>query len=302
MLEDETLDSLLRCWSRLDETAEDFVQGCLRGVSSIDGCQPVVAVDAPPVVAPPVVTSASQGVASSGTCRPASFRLHGPFDKAIRWAAVMAGCSAALVLVAIGWRWLAGGPQPGERNQLASHSADSHISQPEPPVAFATLAKCSAGAAWETPHAEGDRLATGELKLTAGTAELHFDKGTVACLTGPVTVELRGPDEVFLEYGSVSALVPPPAVGFAVSTPLARIVDLGTEFDVFVKDAGVTETVVRRGRVSLRSQEGQESLGNPVELAAGRWIVRPFRSTAMLSRRGRSPPLRVGARAVFLAA
>ena len=205
-------------------------------------------------------------------------------------------------MAAIGWRWLAGGRQAVDKNQIASHSTDSHIPQPEPPGAFATLAKCSAGAAWETPHVDGDRLAAGELKLTAGTAKLQFDKGTIVRLTGAATVELRSADEVFLKCGSVSARVPPPAVGFAVATPLARIVDLGTEFDVFVKNAGVTETLVRRGRVSLRPQKGQESLGSPLELAAGARIARPFRSPTSLPRGGRSQPLPAAARAAFWAA
>ena len=204
MLEDETLDSLLLCWSQFGQDGRGFrarlpARGCGRGHAH-SGCRGGSAADRR--AAGRDIGAARGGTslslrrawqmqrhttpfASSGTCHPASFRLHGPFDKAIRWATAVFACCAALVLVAVGWRWLAGGRQPGEENRLASHSADSHIPQPEPPGAFATLAKCSARAEWETPHVEGDRLAAGELKLTAGTAELHFDKGTVAGLTGP---------------------------------------------------------------------------------------------------------------------
>ena len=107
------------------------------------------------------------------------------------------------------------------------------------------------------------------MKLTAGTAELHFDKGSVARLTGPAVLELRSGDEVFLKRGSLTARVPPPAVGFLVATPLSRIVDLGTEFDVAVEDSGATQTLVRQGRVSLRPQRGEEELGTPIELAVG---------------------------------
>lgn len=271
LMDDETLDSLLHSWACLDETAEDFVQDCLRGIADagVNGLPAAAAVGspsiaAPPVVAPPIVVRKPRDDAGRVKSKGGLFA-----GKTIRWATVAAACCAVLLVTAIGWRWVAGGRQPGEKNQLASHSTDNHIVQPNPPGAFVTLAKCSAGAAWETPHSEGDRLAVGELKLAAGTVELHFDKGTVCCLAGPATAELRSADEVFLKYGSVSARVPPPAVGFAVATPLARIVDLGTEFDVCVKDAGVTETLVRRGRISLGSQNGQESLGSPIELVAG---------------------------------
>ena len=77
-------------------------------------------------------------------------------------------------------------------------------------------------------------------------------------------LELRSADEVFLRQGSLTARVPPPAVGFFVTTPLARVVDLGTEFDVVVDELGATQTLVRRGRVSLTPQRGQEDLGTPI--------------------------------------
>ena len=116
LLEDETLDSLLRDWSRLDETAENFVQDCLRGVAGADanGLAAAAAVEAPPVVAPPVVVSTQKWVArselrakgvvcdestpfaSSGTCHPSRFRVHALFaGKSARWAAAVAGCCAA---------------------------------------------------------------------------------------------------------------------------------------------------------------------------------------------------------------
>ena len=273
LLADEALDSLLRCWPRLGDTADDFVRDCLRRADGqrADLPQGVSAVAAPPIVAPPMTVVGPRRTAGDARRSRGLFARRG-----VRWLAAVAGCSAALLLGAIGWRWLARGPQvvatnrpgvPAER-KLAPPLAGNRASRPEPKGAFATLAQ-SAGAAWETPLSEGDRLAAGLLKLTAGSAELDFDKGSVARLTGPAVLELRSGDEVFLQRGSVTAKVPSQAVGFSVATPLARIVDLGTEFDVAVDDAGATQTLVRRGRVSLRPQRGQEPLGSPLELAAG---------------------------------
>ncbi len=265
LLEDETLDSLLHCWPRLEGTAEDFVQDCLRRAAGqrADHHEPVSAVTAPPIVALPVTVVRPPKTADDARRGRRLFA-----GSAGRWVAAVAGCGAVLVLGAIGWRWLTHGPRAVEMNQPALPLAENQDSRPEPDRTFATLAQ-SAGAAWETPRSAGDRLAAGVLKLTAGTAELHFDKGSIARLTGPAVLELRNGDEVFLKRGSLAARVPPPAVGFLVATPLSQIVDLGTEFDVVVEDSGVTRTVVRQGRVSLRPQRGQEEFGSPIELAAG---------------------------------
>jgi hypothetical protein len=264
LLADEELESLLRCLPRLQDTAEGFVQDCLRRI-------PVAAASSA-IVAPPVVMVPCPPQPGRGAVRGRRWLAGG----AGRWAAAAACCSAVLLLCALGWRLLAPGRRVIEANHPVAPAgkiaepalAARKPSRPAPERAFATLAE-SAGASWETPRFEGDRLADGILKLTRGTAELRFDKGTVARLTGPAVLELRSADEVFLQRGSVASRVPPPAVGFAVVTPLSRIVDLGTEFDVSVDGAGATQALVRRGRVSLTPQRGQEQPATPIELAAG---------------------------------
>jgi hypothetical protein len=253
LLDDEALDSLLRCWPRLEETSESFVESCLARA----GQGPVVSA---PIVAPPV--------ASVPLLKPAAGSPSGRFFSTVnRWALAAAGCCAALLLGAIILAVLARGLHPVAKNQPSPVFTDIRESRPELQGAFATLTQ-STSAAWETPVATGDRLASCWLKLTSGTAELHFDKGTVASLTGPAVLELRSADEVFLRCGALTARVPPPAVGFSVATPLSRVVDLGTEFDVTVEDSGATQTAVRRGRVSFRPHRGDEDLGTPIELAA----------------------------------
>jgi hypothetical protein len=82
-----------------------------------------------------------------------------------------------------------------------------------------------------------------------------------------VTLDLRTPDEVFLGRGTLTARVPPQAIGFTVVTPISRVVDLGTEFDVSVEDSGRTETLVREGRVVLSSERVGELPGKPIELS-----------------------------------
>ncbi len=276
LLQDEALDSLLCSLAEREENAEEFVKGCLRRAAAQAAA---AVVEAPPIVAPPrmalselpatgvVSRPSTPFTGSSGMCHPASSRRPS-LAKAVRWTAVIVGCCAAMVLAAIGWQWFIGGRQAVQQNQVAANSADDPAARHEPPGAFARLAQCTADAAWNVPRSEGDWLAAEELKLTAGMAELHFDKGTVVRLTAPATLELRSPDDVFLKSGTLSAQVPRPAVGFAVTTSMARIVDLGTEFDVTVKDPLATETFVHRGRISVRSRIDQEALGEPIELTA----------------------------------
>jgi hypothetical protein len=274
LLADEELDSLLRCLPRVEDTAAGFVQDCLRRLAArpLDQRSRAAAAAVPAIVAPPVVTPRS-ATPGRDVRRSRGFFVGG----AGRWAAAVACCSAALLLGAIGWRLLARGPGAVEANRSAapvhglpapSLAARKDSRPPEPDHAFATLSQ-SATAAWDSPRAEGSRLSAGILKLTAGAAELHFDKGTVARLSGPAVLELRSGNEVFLQHGNVTARVPPPAVGFAVVTPLSRIVDLGTEFDVAVDGAGATQTMVRKGRISLTPQRGQEEPATPIELVAG---------------------------------
>ena len=120
LLEDEALDSLLRCWPRLEETAEDFVQDCLRRAAGerADHREPVSAVAAPPIVAPPVAVVRPPKTA--GDARPSRRLFAG---SAGRWVAAVAGCSAALLLGAIGWRWLSARRAAGGRDEPARRRA-----------------------------------------------------------------------------------------------------------------------------------------------------------------------------------
>ena len=184
---------------------------------------------------------------------------------------IAAACLAAGLLVSVSvWllsgRWqIARDEKPGEvpENRRVTPSP-----KPLPQTGFARLVMYD-GAAFDRAEPDGGRLAAGSKTLLRGTIELRFDKGAIVRLTGPTSFELRGPDELCLHRGEVTARVPTPAVGFTVSTPVSRVVDLGTEFDVRVGDSGATEAVVRRGRVLLRAQRAGEQPSRAVELAAG---------------------------------
>ncbi|CAN0447153.1 unnamed protein product, partial [Hapterophycus canaliculatus] len=116
---------------------------------------------------------------------------------------------------------------------------------------------------WEWVDEESRRL-----RISSGSGEVHFDNGTVAQLSAPAVIELKTPDSLFLKTGSAKIDVPPAAIGFTVETPIARIVDFGTRFDVAVGDAGQTETRVRSGTVTIEARPMSFTHSRPIKLTA----------------------------------
>lgn len=122
---------------------------------------------------------------------------------------------------------------------------------PVKPVA--TLASAT-GAVWASDRAvlrSGSRLVPGVIELTAGEAAVTFDSGATVILTGPCRFELLTAAEGRLAFGHANTHVPKPAHGFAITTPAARCVDLGTRFDLTVSKQGDTRVIVREGRVRV---------------------------------------------------
>jgi len=68
--------------------------------------------------------------------------------------------------------------------------------------------------------------------LREGIAVLQFDNGSRVVLEGPAEFTLLTDDQIQLRHGRLFASVPKTAIGFTVSTPFSKIIDLGTEFGV----------------------------------------------------------------------
>jgi hypothetical protein len=126
---------------------------------------------------------------------------------------------------------------------------------------------------WEASSPRvGDAFPRGSLTLKSGVAQVSFSSGVRATIEGPSKFELVGPAELDLQLGRIVASVPAAAIGFAVSTPVARIVDLGTEFGVETDDKGATEVQVFKGKVELRPSsklENPKLFGAVTTLTAG---------------------------------
>jgi hypothetical protein len=104
----------------------------------------------------------------------------------------------------------------------------------------------------ESPVLSGDPF-----KIESGTMELELNAGTKLVIEGPADWSINGENSVLLRAGKLMARVPGRAIGFTVETPMAKIVDLGTEFGVEVA-SGETSVHVFKGVVEL-SQHGSHS-------------------------------------------
>ncbi len=111
-----------------------------------------------------------------------------------------------------------------------------------------------ADAQWEGDPSlsPGVPLQKGVLELRSGLAQIEFFRGAVVILEGPAKLELVADDRAILHYGTLRSHVSPPAQGFVIETPQAKLIDHGTEFGLSVDRAGETEVHVFEGNVELQ--------------------------------------------------
>lgn len=124
--------------------------------------------------------------------------------------------------------------------------------------AFAKVARIEA-AAWAAPQmalAAGQSLGAGPVRVESGFVALRFAQGAEVILEGPAELDLTGPNEAVLRRGSVTADVPPSAVGFTLRNGAGRVVDLGTRFAMRVVPDGGTEVHVIEGSVLANAAGG----------------------------------------------
>lgn len=119
-----------------------------------------------------------------------------------------------------------------------------------PSSTFVTLTKIE-DAVWERSWAEGDRVGDHVVRLFGGRVELSFDGGAKVTLEGPIEFRPLTSGQLELRRGRLVAAVPKQAIGFTVSTPTSTVVDLGTEFEVFVRETGASDVVVTKGEIEV---------------------------------------------------
>jgi hypothetical protein len=181
---------------------------------------------------------------------------------------VTGGIAAALLLGAVLAIVFLSGLNPQE--QLAD--------LPEPPASIddglasksivATLT-AEYDAVWD--RRPGQDLYTGQrFTLNQGTAELATARGAIVSIEAPTTIELLNDNSLHLDTGRLFATVPSQATGFAVETPDARIIDIGTRFGVErLVNSNKTHVQVAEGEVRAAAIDSTGQLSPFVPLLAG---------------------------------
>jgi hypothetical protein len=145
-----------------------------------------------------------------------------------RWGAIAAGLLLIVgVLAFIAW-------------PRRSNDSTAHLSAAE-------------NATWgpgRVPAKTGEPLPSGDWVLNSGHITLGFDNGNQVTIEGPAHFAVTNALAVKLDQGTLTAVVTRTGRGFQVSTPTARVTDLGTEFGVQVSSTK-TLILVIHGKVAI---------------------------------------------------
>ena len=114
----------------------------------------------------------------------------------------------------------------------------------------------------------GTSLGPGPIRVTRGLIQLEFFSGAMLWVEGPADLEIISAWEARLRAGRTRAQVPPPARGFVLHAPGARLEDLGTSFALNVEADGTAAVHVFDGEVAVQPHAGDDTT-----LAAGGGIV-----------------------------
>jgi len=169
---------------------------------------------------------------------------------------LLAGLAALLAVAITAWALLpAGSPSEPVADQRQADPAPA----PARPTPVATLTD-DHSAQWAAfGPAPGDTLFAGQrLTLTEGFAEVTTNRGAVALLEAPATIELLDNDNALrLETGKLVGICETASSkGFVVRTEHMDITDLGTRFGVDVSAEDAAEIHVFAGEVRINSPAG----------------------------------------------
>jgi len=116
-------------------------------------------------------------------------------------------------------------------------------------------------------------LGVGDYQIAEGTAEILFRNGVEVILDAPADFTIENEMKMVLREGRVRARVPEQITGFTIDAPDLDIVDLGTEFGVYVERDKKTEVHVFSGEVELHEKDGTPSSVRVIkEGAAENWV------------------------------
>ncbi len=129
--------------------------------------------------------------------------------------------------------------------------------------------------AGDVQYQEGDSLQPGQFKLLSGAVQIDFFSGATMLIDEAADVNLISSWEAECAHGKVTMHVPPPAIGFRLTLPGMKVVDLGTEFAVEV-DGAESSLHVFDGEVEAHVPGSQMQIireGNSLKKATDRPVV-----------------------------
>lgn len=152
-----------------------------------------------------------------------------------------AAALACMVLVGLGVAWLTGVGSPD-------------VASPR----FAQVVS-SVDSLWARDYAPDPEgwIPEGLAKLERGQIELQFGAEVRVVLEAPAEFEVLNTSEVRLMRGKMAARVNGELADFHVHTPMAEVIDLGTEFGVAVEPHGETAIAVFDGKVDVSPEKGR---------------------------------------------
>lgn len=157
-------------------------------------------------------------------------------------------------------------PQP-DRVRLIDPPLTAAVVESSVPDYVATLSK-AVDCEWEGDELLlGTRLLPGDISLRRGMAEVRFDGGAQLVLRGPAKLDVESVTSAKVESGEVLFYSDDSTEPFELETPLARLVDYGTEYAVAVSSLG-EEIHVFDGEV-LRTPCRRDSAAEPQSVVAG---------------------------------
>ena len=139
-----------------------------------------------------------------------------------------------------------------------------------------------AAATFAEPHAGlqiHDRVRLDALDLRGGVAQLRLASGVKLAVSGPAELRFLDPMHAKLLHGKVTVDCEAGGQGFTLETPVARVVDVSTQFGVEARVDGATDVMVIKGSVQLfRPQQSQQAApleqGEAVRVDATKAIAR----------------------------
>lgn len=186
--------------------------------------------------------------------------------RAVKWAG--AAAAAVVLLVSVFWLSTIGDEGPATALNVGQQPEQPEQPNNQPIIPAATLT-AEHEALWQAASgvsmpAVGENLLPGQrLTLAEGLAEITTARGVKVTLEAPCEIELSEHENVLrLVSGQLYAVVPSPATGFAVQTPTAHIIDIGTEFGVEVREDMATRLQVYSGEVQAAPIDSSGAVGD----------------------------------------